>query len=414
MRVLVLMARGLHAGYVGCYGNEWVATPTLDGLAAEGIVFDQHFADRPDRTGAHHAWQTGRYSFPVPDVNSETDPTPDAFSLLRDRGVVTFLISDEPAPYLTGSPGWQYVWQPEPRSGKISVQEQVVETVRQALDRLRALDRWLLRVDLDTLGPPWVVPDEIQELYREEDLESGEGEPLPRLIRPDSQDRDPEWDVALRRVRARYAAAVTYLDHGLAAVVQELANRGILDNILLLVTADRGQGLGERGDAATAYPSLHEEFVHVPLIVRMPGKAEAGLRVAALTQSVDLVPTLLEAFALPTADLHGRSLLPLIRSEIDRVRPYACSGLHAGDAIDWALRTPQWSLLLPVRSPADQLPRQPQLYVKPDDRWEVNNLYQQYLDLAEGLEATLRAFVQATRRPGAFQPPDLAETAICE
>src|SRR5260370_1450940 len=48
MKFLAIVASGLPLGYVGCYGNEWIATPTLDRLAAEGIVFDQHFADHPD------------------------------------------------------------------------------------------------------------------------------------------------------------------------------------------------------------------------------------------------------------------------------------------------------------------------------------------------------------------------------
>ena len=48
MKVLVLAPRGLHLGFVGCYGNDWVATPNLDRLAAEGVVFDQHLLDRPD------------------------------------------------------------------------------------------------------------------------------------------------------------------------------------------------------------------------------------------------------------------------------------------------------------------------------------------------------------------------------
>ena len=52
MKVLVLAARGLQAAYVGCYGNPWIATPNLDALAAEGVVFDRHFADRADAAGA--------------------------------------------------------------------------------------------------------------------------------------------------------------------------------------------------------------------------------------------------------------------------------------------------------------------------------------------------------------------------
>src|SRR6185369_11849599 len=47
MRILVVNTVGLHLGYLGCYGNDWIATPNLDRLAAEGVVFDQHFVRVP-------------------------------------------------------------------------------------------------------------------------------------------------------------------------------------------------------------------------------------------------------------------------------------------------------------------------------------------------------------------------------
>ena len=86
---------------------------------------------------------------------------------------------------------------------------------------------------------------------------------------------------------------------------------------------------------------------------------------------------------------------------------YACSGSRIGEAVEWALRTPDWSFLLPLQpAPGDPL-RGPQLYVKPDDRWEVNNVLQHHLELGEQLEKTLRGFVEAATRPGPLQPPPL-------
>jgi arylsulfatase A-like enzyme len=68
MRILVIEASALHLGFLGCYGNDWVATPNLDRLAAESVVFDQHFADSPDpaptRPAAQRSAVTGIYSFP--------------------------------------------------------------------------------------------------------------------------------------------------------------------------------------------------------------------------------------------------------------------------------------------------------------------------------------------------------------
>ncbi len=54
-KVLVIVARGLQLGALGCYGNGWIDTPALDRLAAEGVVFDQHFADAASPEGARAA-----------------------------------------------------------------------------------------------------------------------------------------------------------------------------------------------------------------------------------------------------------------------------------------------------------------------------------------------------------------------
>src|SRR5262249_37107484 len=66
MKILVVEVSGLHLGFVGCYGNDWVATPNLDRLAAEGIVFAQHLADCPDptRPWPQRGAATATYHFP--------------------------------------------------------------------------------------------------------------------------------------------------------------------------------------------------------------------------------------------------------------------------------------------------------------------------------------------------------------
>src|SRR5690349_19101319 len=97
MKTLVIVASGLHLGYIGCYGNEWVQTPNLDRLAAEGIVFDQHYADQPDAVGAERAWQTGCYQFPSikPEDEFPTRTATDVLGLLAKNGVAICLVTDD-------------------------------------------------------------------------------------------------------------------------------------------------------------------------------------------------------------------------------------------------------------------------------------------------------------------------------
>jgi arylsulfatase A-like enzyme len=285
--------------------------------------------------------------------------------------------------------------------------ERTLDAAADALDELADCLDWLLWIDLATLLPSWDVPAEYAQRYfhggEEEDDEDEES--LGPLEDPGAEPFDPTDDELFFQIQRSFAGVVTYFDAVLGLLLEELDERGLTDEIVVLVTSDHGQALGEHGIVGPCRTWLHDELIHVPLLIRLPDGAEAGRRIAALTQPVDLHPTLLELFGVTPQSGQGRSLLPLVRGQVDQIRAYTCSGFRVGNAVEWALRTPDWALLLPLTD--GERPRQ--LYVKPDDRWEVNNLVQHHLEHADHLEKTLRGFVEATRRPGHFVPPTLSD-----
>jgi arylsulfatase A-like enzyme len=395
MRALILELSHAHLGYFGCYGNDWIATPSLDGLAAEGVVFDQHIAGC--LAVSHSIW-TGCYHFPLtgPSPLPQVGEGPDLMTLCRSHGVPFYHVNGR-------------------RKGKSQPEnlgtslKQTVAAALKVLTRIGSLDSWLTWVDLPSLQPPWRLPDKHLARYLSavaENQEEGEA-PLVAMADPPPgcQVRD---DFCLwEQVQLTYAGVVSYMDAVLGSFLQELAACGLGEELLLVVTAEEGLALGEHGVIGDNPPWLHDELVHLPLILRFPGCAEAGRRVSALTQPVDLLPTILEAFGLPIPKCHGSSLLPLARGEVAQVRSYACSGAGQGGAIEWALRTNEWAFLLPVALPPQLETRRPQLYVKPDDRWEVNDVSQHHQELAGHLELVLKGFVAATCRPGPLEPPAL-------
>jgi arylsulfatase A-like enzyme len=386
MKILVLDAWALHIGYLGCYGTEWVATPHLDRLAAEGVVFDRHLADSPQipNGGVRSAW-SGRYRLPLSEeqANAEQQGGPALLQLLKDHKV--------PAEFVAAR----------------AAANEVLADLRGPLKKLQSEGNRLLWLDYPRLAPPWQVPEEfLQPYFPEEELEPDE-EPREPLIPWPDPPTGPLDEADLERLQNTYAAAVTYFDHQLGRLLDELQARDLVDEVMLVVTSSCGLALGEHGYVGPYRAWLHEEVVHVPLIVRLPGAAEAGSRTSALTQSIDLLPTLLESFRLQSPDAHGQSLWPLLRGEREQVRAYACSGLQIGESFEWALRTPEWALLLPLSVPAADPPRKPRLYLKPDDRWEVNDVSQHHLELAEHLERVLRDFAAASAKPGSLQAPEL-------
>ncbi len=409
MKAIVLITRGLQCGALGCYGNQWIYTPALDTLAAEGVVFDQHFADNADPAGARRAWRSGRYHFPPNQPSASTYTPTDLLSFLRQQKIHTCLILDDSHPSSAEFvAGWDTVAHVSPDEGQMPL-DAVLEAVGAALERMERSDNWLLWIDLASLLPPWNVPVEYQDAYfreeadeeeeeadeADEEEQRDEGEPLEPLTEVPIGAIDPADDPLYLSLQTSYAAAVSYVDTGIGQLLQALAGLEGGDDILLIVTTDTGQNLGEHGIIGACRPWLHDELIHLPLLLRLPGAAEAGRRVAALTQAVDLAPTLADWFQVPLPDVHGRSLLPLARGEVESIRPYAALGLQIGESIEYALRTPEWAFLLPINPSAEDGERTPQLYVMPDDRWEVNNVLQHHLELAEQLEQTLREFVAA-------------------
>jgi arylsulfatase A-like enzyme len=409
MKVIVLVLRGLHLGYVGCYGNGWIDTPGFDRLAAEGIVFDQHFADCPEGAAARRAWWTGFW--PSPALQSEI-PMPDLLECLHRNGVRAGLVLD--ASHLLSAAfddRWDVVRSVAQLDEMESPLNRILASARLDTDELTEGDNWMLWIDSGILLPPWNVPAEHLDAYfpppvSDDEAEPGEAEvdsleplldPVPGLL--------PEpADSSFLRLQSTYAGVVTYADKIVDGLLDELHDRGLSEGTMLIVMADHGQALGEHGIVGAHRPWLHDELIHVPLIMRLPGAAAAGRRIAALTQSVDVFPTLLDCLGIAAPPSHGYSLLPVARGELEAVRSHVCCGLRLGDCEEWAMRTTDWAFLLPVVGPAEDALRTSQLYVKPDDRWEVNNVIQHHLELADRSEQTLRAFVAAPRRIGLETP----------
>lgn len=106
-----------------------------------------------------------------------------------------------------------------------------------------------------------------------------------------------------------YDAEVRALDDAIGAFVEGLKAKGLLDDTVLVVTADHGECLGEH-DLLDHVFSLHRVVCHVPLIVRFPVRFPPGERVDRTVRLEDVAPTLLELCALaPDSPLDGRSLL---------------------------------------------------------------------------------------------------------
>jgi arylsulfatase A-like enzyme len=306
----------------------------------------------------------------------------------------------------------------------------VARTVGAAIDWLERKGKepgpFCLWLDLFTPHGPWDPPESYRDMYAAaapDEFETGEEGDLVE----DEEDEAPVEDVAvlidvpggevgdvideleLRRLRRTYAGCVTLLDKWLGVLFEALKAQGRLDDTMVVFNGDQGEPLGEHGFVRRPRPCLYEELAHTPLIVRMPGGKHGGGRHQALVQTVDLLPTILSALGLPPLEsVHGHDLLPLIRAERTKLRDYACSGM---DGVEYAIRTHLWHLVVPIDPDPDDPPRGPELYRKPEDRWDQNDIAAEHPEVAEHLELTLRRFVEALERDDLGELPVLRDVA---
>jgi arylsulfatase A-like enzyme len=105
----------------------------------------------------------------------------------------------------------------------------------------------------------------------------------------------------------RYDAAIAWTDHVIGTVLESLKQRGVLDNTIVIVTADHGEHFGEHGLTDHAN-SLYLPLLHVPLMIRYPAGVPAGRRVSTLVSLRDLPATILELAGIRNAAVPGTSL----------------------------------------------------------------------------------------------------------
>jgi arylsulfatase A-like enzyme len=434
MKAIVLVLRGCSANWLGAYGNEWIGTPNLDRFAAEGVVFDRHISNCPDLAAACRTWLT------TESTRKSNASGNFLLETLRNAGIKTILVranhpdTDAPEEFYAE---WGELFDARPQEEDALTLDQLIRTFPALLDRLAKVPDFLLWIDVDSLIPPWNIRQDVFEAYAEDeeeealyekdtedeseseedetdvDLDADDGiahdEELPQneeLVVPDISDEVPEpatpWfdpptgtfdvkdTVAGEWLHCSLASVVTGLDAELGVIFQQLRERGLDRTAAWLLTSDFGYPLGEHGQIGPYRPWLHEELVHLPLILRWPDAKEACRRVGQFTQPMDLAPTILDLFGLDsgTANPEARSLLPLAEGKSVSSREFAITELELGEAGELAIRTDEWAFLLPVKVPPGET-RQPQLFSKPDDRWEVNDHRTKNIERCDEFEAIL-------------------------
>lgn len=204
-----------------------------------------------------------------------------------------------------------------------------------------------------------------------------------------------EWENILRH----YYAFTTMIDAQIGRMIDYLEETGLIDNTVIVFSADHGETTGSHGGLTDKGWHHFEETHRVPLVVRMPGAAHAGARRAPYAQTTDFYPTFLEIAAAPCdiEPIHGRSLLPIVAGRETPWRDAAVTEFHGVNCVSMTQRTIRAGDLKYGYNVAGG----DELYDLAADPWETVNRIDDpaYAEAAADMRARLYGWMLETRDP---------------
>lgn len=374
---LVIAVDGLRASALGAYGNAWYETPSLDALASQSHVVDWLWCDCPTTTGFYRAvWQGQGGDAATPSAVASLA------KLLADAGLTTVLTTDEPQ--LADAADFAEICRVEGQDDQTAAtidETSLAQLFAVAAEQLESAKPGLMWIHARGFHGPWDAPLELrQSLLDDEDPAPPEFVAPPELVTAADQD-----DALLYRVA--YAAQAIALDECVGGLLAALAESPIDRETLVVLVGTRGYALGEHGTIGGQSRSLYSDQLQVPCLLRPPHTQAPPVRLSALAQPVDLFATLLAWFgaALPDELRRGRDLL----ADEDE-SPAGPQWIAAnGEDGELAIRTAAWMLRRPPTA-ADGISPPIELYAKPDDRWEANEIADRCPEVAERLLAAIQ------------------------
>lgn len=344
-----------HAGYVmGCDGDRQAETPNLDKLASEGTRFAAHYCNSPVCTPSRQSFFTGQmpHAAGVTTLRTSLDPEkPTIAKQLQKAGYKTAVFGkmhfNRPGqPGLYGfdemqtereiNQGWsrnetnapagirtkKLPWQPfkDPARIWLNADNLPYPRTRESMRSAYLLQRVQSYLESNTSGPMalWVS---FQEPHSPFDFPVEDCKFQASDFNPPELGKEDGWQIPLifrnlsradkQGIVAAYYNSVRYLDQSVGKLVQMLGEHGRWENTFVVYMADHGYCLGHHGrfEKHCGY----DPALRVPLVMRWPGRIQAGRTVRNFTESVDVPHTILDMLGAPELPVkHGQSLRPYL------------------------------------------------------------------------------------------------------
>ncbi|MCA9707364.1 MAG: sulfatase-like hydrolase/transferase [Myxococcales bacterium] len=300
--ILLITIDTLRADHVSSYGYQRPTTPVLDALAETAVRFEQARAQGPATRYSIPAMLTGRFFSTLPrELHGKWCrllPQNHTFAEYlgeagyATRAVMTYMRFSPQSGFGQGFDAWDTSIYELRSTSKNASGHQVTELGLQHLDALLEQGRpWLL----------WLHYFDPHSRYVEH----------------------PEGDFSFgEELVDLYDGEIAFTDAQIGKLFEGLRERGLWDQVAIIVASDHGEGFGGPDDHTVVYHghSLYDVEVRVPLLVRVPGMPARVVETP--VGLIDVAPTILELAGLAVPDsMHGHSLLPWLRGGRGRKAP---------------------------------------------------------------------------------------------
>jgi arylsulfatase A-like enzyme len=414
--IVLMGVDSLLATHMSCYGYPRLTTPHIDRFAEGATLFEKTYSPHVPTTSAYGSMLTGLDTFSTQVVALRhqgplREEVKTLAEILGDVGYDTTCVGFS-GPSARGFDTYLEFsgWGPD-ESGRSPKAENLNKTTIPELNRLiDQSDEKPFFLFLRHMDPhsPYLPPAPYERMFYHGD----ECDPSNTSMEPVMSFKPfcdyfaswmPEGITDKDYVIAQYDGAIAYMDACIQRLFNALETRGVLDETIVVLNGDHGETLYDH-ECWFDHHGIYDVTLHVPLIIRYPGRVPAGKRVAGYNQHKDLVPTLLELADIETdIAFDGKSLTPLMNGEIasydSEFYITECTWMRKHG---W--RTPEWKLIVALE-PDFHFKPPVELYNLIQDPDENNNLVDEHPDIVNVLETRMKNWIlQREQETGLTNP----------
>ncbi|MFS0726661.1 sulfatase [Paenibacillus sp. 1P07SE] len=417
--IVFIMSDQHRADILGSHRSE-LRTPHLDRLAKEGTSFNHCYTSAQACVPARACMMTGRYAelhrtFSNQEVMSEVETTwPEvldrhgyqAVAVGRthhiDKGFETVRVPyGQSYPMIDYNDVHEIPWGPQgftacsPVPFEEFYEKKVADTAVGLMEDLGRNQPFAMYVGLLAPHPPFVLPEPFYSMYSADAIRYEPQAPPPAGSRIAQTVRrhygEHLTEERQRQLQAAYYGMVSMMDACIGILLDGLDRLGLADDTIVIYTSDHGEQMGHRGlwNKGVGY----DKALRVPLIIRQPGVVPADRTSEAMTEMVDLFPTILEGAGIPEQEWpvgrSGRSFWRAAAGETREHRDWVYSTLSNGRG--QLYRDESWKLWYEVCGEGDRIT---ELYDLKGDPEEQVNLYHDpdYAPVRDRIQQRLRDF----------------------